>query len=99
MAAYLTEVRVVFIFRRSAMICAPSDINWLPDKLRTSAKSVCQRLLTVEKRACGGALEIFERRVGLEGLSERLCALWTDAVIEKTVNSAKSRCQRLLTEG
>ena len=51
MAAYLTEVRVVFIFRRSAMICAPSDFNWLPAKLQTGPKSECQRLLTVGIRA------------------------------------------------
>ena len=46
----------------------------------------CQWLLTGGKLASGGVLEIFERRVGLEGLSERLCALWTDTVAQETAN-------------
>ena len=46
-------------------------------------------MLTVGKLASGGVLEIFERRVGLEGLSERLCALWTDTVAPETANKGR----------
>ena len=51
----------------------------------------CQWLLTGGKLASGGVLEIFERRVGLEGLSERLCALRTDAVIPETASDGEIR--------
>ena len=61
------------------------------DKTANSAKSRCQRLLTVEKRACGGALELLERRVGLEGLREVLCALSTDAVVPETASDGEIR--------
>ena len=44
-------------------------------------KSECQRLLTVEKRACGNALERLEGRVGLESLREVFCALLTELVV------------------
>ena len=53
--------------------------------------SECQRLLTVEKRACGGALELLERRVGLEGLREVLCALSTDVVVPETASDGEIR--------
>ena len=82
---------VEFVLRASERCSAAFVSRLLPAKLRTSAKSGCQRLLTVEKRACGGALEIFERRVGLEGLSERLCALRTDAVIPETASDGEIR--------
>ena len=46
-AEYPMTVRVVFVFKRSAMICAPSTFKSLPPKLRRKAQSECQRLLTV----------------------------------------------------
>ena len=42
--------------------------------------------MTVEKRACGGALERVESRVCLERLGEVLGALRTDAVSIKSVS-------------
>ena len=53
--------------------------------------SECQRLLTVEKRACGGALELLERRVRLEGLREVLGALRTEAVEPETASVGEIR--------
>ena len=49
-------------------------------------KSECQRLLTVENRACGGAPERLEGRVRLESLREVFCALRTDAVAPETAS-------------
>ena len=49
MVAYPTEVRVVFVLRRSAMIWAPSTFNWLAPKLRRRAESGCHRVLTAGK--------------------------------------------------
>ena len=54
------------------------------------------RLLTVEKRACGGAPERLEGRVRLESLREVFCALLTELVVLEPV-SEKSECQRLST--
>ena len=42
--------------------------------------------MTVGKRACGGALELLERRVRLEGLREVLGAVRTDAVVVQTAS-------------
>ena len=47
--------------------------------------------MTVEKRACGGALEALERRVRLEGLREVLCALRADAVVVQTASACTFR--------
>ena len=47
---------------------------------------MCQRLLTVLNRACGGALERLERRVRLEGLGEVLGGLCIEAVARQTAN-------------
>ena len=55
------------------------------------SKSECQRLLTVEKRACGGAQELLERRVRLESLREVFCALRTDVVAVKPASAGKIR--------
>ena len=49
----------------------------------------CQRLLTVGKWAGGDALEVLERRVDLEGLSKRFCALWAESVVVETANRAE----------
>ena len=71
------------------MICAPSALSWLPPRLQTRAKSACQGLLTVGIQVCGGALEVLERRVRLEGLGEVLCALWTDIVSIETASKGQ----------
>ena len=47
--------------------------------------------MTVEKRACGGALELLERQVRLEGLREVLYALSTDAVVPETASDGEIR--------
>ena len=52
-------------------------------------KSECQRLLTVGKRACGGALELLEGRVRLESLREVFCTLRTDAVAGQTASEGR----------
>ena len=49
-------------------------------RLRTRAELVCQRLLTVEKRARGGVLERSERLVDLERLSDVFRTLHSDVV-------------------
>ena len=54
-------------------------------------KSECQRLLTVGKRACGGALERVERRVRLEGLGEVLGAVRTEAVVPEPASAGEIR--------
>ena len=53
-------------------------------------KSECQRLLTVETRACGGALELLERRVRLEGLRDVLGALRTELVAVETASECEN---------
>ena len=53
--------------------------------------SECQRLLTAEKRVCGGALELLQGRVRLERLGEVLGALRTDAVVEQTASEGAFR--------
>ena len=90
MAAYLTEVRVVFVFRRSAMICAPSTFNWLAPKLQTRTEAECQRLLTVGNRACGGVHERLERRVRLEGLCQVLGTVLADPIGLKAANKSQT---------
>ena len=69
------------------MCLAPSGPMLLPQRLRARAKSECQRLLTVEKRACGGALERGEGRVGLERLRDVLGALRTNAVVVQSASA------------
>ena len=73
------------------MICAPSTPSLLAPTLREKAHSECQRLLTVEKRACGGALEVLEGRVRLERLREMLGALRTDFVPLETASEGEIR--------
>ena len=46
-------------------------------------------MLTVGKGATGSVLELFEARVRLEGLAERLCTLWTNEVSEETANKSR----------
>ena len=74
-----------FVLRPSERCLAPSGPRSLARRLRVRAKSECQRLLTVGKRACGGALELLERRVRLEGLREVLGAVRTELVVLETV--------------
>jgi len=62
----------------------------LLNRLRVRVKSECQRLLTVENRACGGALERLEGRVRLESLREVFCALRTDAVVAQTASAGEN---------
>ena len=71
------------------MISAPSTLNRLLLKLRTRAKQECQWLLTVGNEDTGGVLEVFERRIRLEGAGQRLCTLWTDAVVPETANEGR----------
>ncbi len=47
--------------------------------------------MTVEKRACGGALELLERQVRLEGLRDVLGAVRTDAVAPETASEGEIR--------
>ena len=49
----------------------------------------CQRVLTVGKGATGSVLELFERRIGLEGLREVLGALSMDLVVVQTTNGSR----------
>ena len=49
-------------------------------------KSECQRLLTVEKTACGGAPERGDRRVRLEEVGHDLCALHPELVPADTAS-------------
>ena len=63
----------------------------LSTRLRTRSKPNCQRLLTVGFKACGGVLEVLEGRVRLEGLSESLRALGTDAVAEEAASEGAFR--------
>ena len=37
----------------------------------------------------GGVLERLERRIGLEGLTERLCTLWTNVVVVESANESR----------
>ena len=46
-AAYSTDVRVVFVFKRSAMIRAPSTFKRLAPKLQNMAEWCCQGVLTL----------------------------------------------------
>ena len=52
--------------------------------------------MTVEKTACGGALELLEGRVGLERLGEVLSALRTDAVAPETASNGEIRVSAAL---
>ena len=52
----------------------------------------CQRLLTERNPACGGALELLERRVGLECLGEVLGALHNGVAAETVSAGVNSEC-------
>ena len=53
-------------------------------------KSECQRLLTVEKTACGGALELLEGLVLLETGGEVLGGLRIEIVIGETASGGRN---------
>jgi hypothetical protein len=54
------------------------------------AKKECPRLLTAGNRARSGLLEVFERRVYLEGLREMLGALSTHLVVAEAANEVEN---------
>ena len=62
MVAHLTLVRVVFVFRRSAMIFAPSTRSPLKPKLRRRVELGRQRLLTLEACAMKGGTHLSLQR-------------------------------------
>ena len=61
--------------------------------------SECQRLLTVGKWACGGAQELLEGRVRLEGIGEVLGALRTDFVVVETASEGAFRVSAAIDSG
>ena len=73
------------------MICAPSTLSELEPTLRARASFECQRLLTEEKRACGGALELLEGRVGFESFGKVLGGVRTELVGPETVSEGDFR--------
>ena len=91
MVAHLSIWSVEFILRPSEMWLAPFGPILLTHRLRVRADFDCQRLLTAENRVCGGAPELLERRVRLEGLREVLGALRTDVVDLETVSEGEIR--------
>ena len=81
------EVRVVFVFRRSAIIFAPSTLSLLAHKLQTGVKWTRQRLLTlVFRRGRGSVLERREGLVCLEALSKLCCAFISNSVLAETAS-------------
>ena len=73
------------------MICAPSTFSWLPPNLRTVARTVCQRVLTVGKRARSGVLERLEGLVVGKGLGEVLGGLRIEVVVAQTADKSQIR--------
>ena len=63
MVAHKSFCRALFFLRASERCFAPSAPSRLSLRLRVRVHSGCQRLLTVENRVCGGALERLEGRV------------------------------------
>ena len=88
-AAYPTEVRVIFAFRRSAMIWAPSASSELPLKLRATSKWKCQGVLTTRKGAAESVHQLLKRRVRLESLAQRLCAFGTNVVTPEAASESQ----------
>ena len=86
MAAYSSEVRALFSLRPSARCFAPSAPSELRMRLRTRAKSACQRLLTVGKASTRGVLERLERLVLLEALGEVLGGLRIESILLEAAN-------------
>ena len=70
-AAYLTLARVVFVLRRSAMICAPSALRPLKPKLQTRVEWTRQGVLTVGKRCAAAYLRVC--RVELVFSASEMC--------------------------
>ena len=79
---------------------APSPVMLLkPTLCGTETGRKCQRLLTVENRACGGVPERLEGRVRLEGLGEVLGALRTDAVVPESASEGAFRVSAAADSG
>ena len=72
---------MVFVLRRSETIFAPSTLNLLAPKLRTRAKSKCQRLLTVGLGQQGSVLQALEGRIDLECLCKVCCSLLSYVIL------------------
>ena len=87
--AYLRFWRAEFDLRPSDRCFAPSAPRELYSRLRASAKSGCQRLLTFGKRVCDGILERLEGGVGLQRLAERLSTLRTDIVVPEAASKGQ----------
>ena len=86
--AHSSEVRAELVLSASEMCLAPSAPMRLSYSLRARAHFECQRLLTVEKRACGGALESGDRRVRLEEVGHDLRALCLELIPAETATEA-----------
>ena len=99
MAAYLTEVRVVFVLRRSAMICTPSTFNSLPPKLRTRTESGCQRLLTVGTWANCAYFSVWRASFDLSASPSAFAPSGPTPLNSRLQTESTSECQWLLTEG
>ena len=78
----------MFFLRPAARCSAAFASSRLSARLRARAHSECQRLLTVEKRACGGALERGEGLVLLETGGEVLGGLRIEVVSAETATEA-----------
>ena len=99
----MTEVRVVFVLRRSAMICAPSTFSELQAKLRMRAKigvsAAADTFVSVTsmggkwavrmRLSTRGVLECLEGLVLLEARSEVLGGLGVELVDAQTANKGE----------
>ena len=85
-SAYLSVWRALFDLSASPSAFAPAWPTLFHSRLRKGSKSECQRLLTVGNSSMCGVLEVFERRISLEGFGEVLCAVWTKVVGAEAAN-------------
>jgi hypothetical protein len=74
----------------STTCAVPSALRSLTARLPTEVGSKCQGVLTAGNRARSGLLEVFERRVYLEGLREMLGALSTHLVVAEAANEVEN---------
>ena len=88
--------RAEFVLRASERCFAPSARMLLSYRLRARADYECQRLLTVEKRACGGALERGEGLVLLETGGEVLSGLRIELVVLEPASAGEIRVSAAL---
>ena len=80
-----------------ASASAPSPVMSLKQTLHGKGQIRCQRVLTVVKASMCGILEVFERCVALERLSDVLCALCRQVIGVETAKERRMAYQRLLT--